>query len=115
MSMLKRKLKSEEVALITWMIKDTDEGPSIINRLEEFIVEEMEDGGMGSLWVVAGGDDNRLFSRELAKADLLDADQVPVYISVNLDTDGHFFELEVFKGDFSPLKKFLPFLNNLLL
>lgn len=104
--MLTRKLKPEEVALITWMIKGTDEGSSIIDTLEELIVEEMEDGGMGSLRVVVDGEDNRLFSRELAKVDLFDADQVPVFISVNLDTDGHFFELEVFKGDFSPLKKF---------
>lgn len=90
------------------MIKDKDEGSSIIDTLNELIVEEMEDGGMGSLRVVVDGEDNRLFSRELAKVDLFDADQVPVFISVNLDTDGHFFELEIFKGDFSPLKKFPP-------
>jgi hypothetical protein len=104
--MLRRKLKPEEVALITWMIKDTNEGSSIIDRLGESIVEEMEDGGMGSLKVSIDGKDDRLFSRELAKADLFDIDQVPVFISVNLDNHGDFFELDVFKGDFSPLKKF---------
>ncbi|KEQ30363.1 hypothetical protein N180_14710 [Pedobacter antarcticus 4BY] len=102
--MLRRKLNPEEVALITWMIKDTDEGASIIDILEELVVEEMEDGRMGSLRVVVEGEDNRLFSRELATADLFDADLVPVFISVNLDTEGHFFELDVFKADFSPLK-----------
>jgi len=104
--MLRRKLKPEEIALITWMIKSTDEGPSIIDKLEKLIVEEMEDGGMGSLRVVVEGEDKRLFSRELAKVDLFDLDQVPVFISVDLDTDGNFFELDVFKGDFNPLKKF---------
>lgn len=78
----------------------------LMHTVEELIVEEMEDGGMGSLRGGVDGEDNRLFSRELAKVDLFDADQVSVFISVNLDTDGHFFELEIFKGDFSPLKKF---------
>lgn len=104
--MCMRKLKPEEIALITWMIKDKDEGPSIIDTLHELIVEEMEDGGMGSLRVIVKGEDNRSFFRELANVDLFDVDKVPVFISIDLDANGHFFELDVFKGDFSPLKEF---------
>ena len=104
--MLKRKLKAEEIALITWMIKDTNEGTAIINKLDELTVEEMDDGGMGSLKVVVDSKDNRLYSRDLAKADLFDIDGVPVFISVDLDKNGDFYQLDVFKGDFSPLKKF---------
>ncbi|MCY1532316.1 hypothetical protein D9M68_675840 [compost metagenome] len=101
-----RKLKEEEIALITWMVKNTIEGADIIEKLSRIHVEEMDDGGMGSLKVVVEGADNRVYSKELAKVDLYDIDKVPVFISVNLDCSGNFFELEVFKGDFSPLKRF---------
>lgn len=104
--MVRRKLRREEVSLITWMIKNTDECERILSELEDLTVEEMTDGGMGSLRVVISGEDNRVYSRELAKVDLFDIDQIPVFISINLDADGNFFELDVFKGDFSPLKKF---------
>lgn len=104
--MIVRKLKDEEIALIIWMIKDTPEGPVIIKQLNKINVEEMDDGGMGSLKVVVKGEDNRIYSRDLAKADLWDIDKVPLFISVNLDTDGNFFELDIFKADSSPLKRF---------
>lgn len=104
--MVRRKLRPEEVSLIRWMIKDTNEGERILRELEDLIVEEMSDGGMGSLLVVVDGEDKRVYSRELAWVDLFDVDQIPVYISLNLDDDGNFFELDVFKGDFSPLIKF---------
>jgi hypothetical protein len=103
--MLRRKLKVDEIALITWMVKDTPEGADIIKKLPDLIVEEMDDGGMGSLKVVVEGLDERIYSRDLAKADLFDTDMVPVFISIDLDTNGNFYELDVFKGDFSPLKK----------
>lgn len=88
------------------MIKDTVEGPHIIEKLADINVEEMSDGGMGSLKVVVDGEDRRTYSKDLAKVDLYDIDEVPIFISVNLDTDGNFFELDVFKADFSSLKRF---------
>lgn len=104
--MVRRRLKPEEISLIIWMIKDTDECEYISSTLEDLIVEEMKDGGMGSLRVVDDIEAERFFSRELATVDLFDVDQMPVFISVYLDGAGKFFELDVFKGDFSPLKKF---------
>ncbi len=111
--MIVRKLKQDEVALITWMIKNTVEGPNIIRELDKISVEEMDDGGMGSLKVVVNGEDRRIYSRDLAKADLWDMDKVPLFLSVNLDTDGNFFELDIFKADNSPLKKFPKVPDNL--
>jgi len=104
--MIKRKLKPEEIELLIYMIKDTPEGKKIINKLPDLIIEEMDDGGMGSLQVAVENKDERLFIRELANIDLFDIDGVPLFISVNLDTNGDFYELDIFKGDFSPLKKF---------
>jgi len=103
--MTKRKLRANEIALITWMIQDTVEGKKIIDGLKLLDVEEMDDGGMGSLRVVTK--DKRKYSRDLGrKADSFDIDNVPILITVYLDTHGDFFELDVFKGDFSTLKKF---------
>lgn len=48
---MSRKLKEEEKALIMWMVKDTDKGDVIIKNLENYLVDEMDDGGMGSLHV----------------------------------------------------------------
>ncbi|MNK09254.1 hypothetical protein D3C87_272070 [compost metagenome] len=101
---MSRKLKEEEKALIKWMVKDTDKGDVIIKNLENYLVDEMDDGGMGSLHVV--GNEDRIFGRELAKGDFSDIDGMPVFISVDLDTNDDFYELDVFKADFSALKKF---------
>ena len=51
---------------------------------------------------------------EIAEISLLDVDGIMVSFSVNLGTDGELYELDAFKGDFSPLKKFpLPPYNGL--
>ena len=105
--MKNRKLRKEEIDMITWIIEDTVEGQRIIPTLSEIYVEEMDDGGMGSLKVIISGEDTRLYSQELGKeADLLDIDNVPLFITVNLDTNGDLYELDVWKGDSSPLKSF---------
>lgn len=99
-----RKLKEEEKALIQWLVRDKDKGDIIVKNLDNYLVDEMNDGGMGSLQVV--GKENRIFGRELAQGDFHDIDGLPVLISVDLDADGDFYELDVFKADFSPLQKF---------
>ena len=106
---MSRKLKEEEKTLISWLIKDADKGDVIIKNLDNYLMNEMDDGGMGSLQVV--GSEDRIFGRELATGDFYDIDGVPVFISVDLDTNDDFYELDVFKGDFSSLKKFPDVLN----
>ncbi|WP_437922110.1 DUF6984 family protein [Sphingobacterium sp. LRF_L2] len=101
---MKRRFKEEEKALIHWLVRDTDKGENIIENLDNYLVNEMDDGGMGSLRVV--GKSDRSFGRELAQGDFHDVDGVPVFISVILDVNDDFYDLDVFKGDFSPLKKF---------
>lgn len=44
--------------------------------------------------------------RELVTAEYIDEDQVPVLISVNLDEDERLFELDFWKGNFKPLKRY---------
>ncbi|MNL61572.1 hypothetical protein D3C87_1855180 [compost metagenome] len=61
---------------------------------------------MGSLKVVVEGKDERRTGGILKDVDLYDADGMLLVISVILDTNDNFYELDVFKGDFSPLIKF---------
>ncbi len=69
------------------------------------MVEEMDDGGMGSLRFLSKKS-NRKFGREVAQISVMDQDNIPVSFSVFLDEDDDIYELDSFKADFSPLKQF---------
>lgn len=99
-----RLLTKSEINLISWIIKDSLEAKNIIPQLTKLLVEEMDDGGMGSLRVVS--DKNRLYSRDIGEVELTDIDGVYLLISVNVDTEDNFFELDIWKADNSPLKRF---------
>lgn len=102
---MKRRLTVAEINLISFLVRDTPEGEAIIATLEDLFVEEMDDGGMGSLQVIVEGGDHRRSGGVLADMDAKDADGMYLLISVILDTDDNFYELDIFKGDFSPLIK----------
>jgi hypothetical protein len=42
----------------------------------------------------------------LVTAHYIDEDQIPVIISINLDQEGRLFEIDFWKVDFSPLKRY---------
>ncbi|MFK4505936.1 hypothetical protein LPJ38_32325 [Bradyrhizobium daqingense] len=67
------------------------------------LVEQMNDGGMGSLRFV-GGEDRR-FGRCVGEAEFDDADGVLVSVALNVDQRGELFELDFWKADFSPLQR----------
>ncbi|PWS29291.1 hypothetical protein DHW03_05595 [Pedobacter yonginense] len=104
--MIKRKLKQQEIDLISYMIEITEEGKRIVSKLPEIFVEEMNDGGMGSLRVVVDGEDNRRTGGVLVDKDFYDEDGMLLIVSIILDADKNFYELDIFKGDFSPLRRF---------
>lgn len=71
-------------------------------------VREMKDGGMGSLEL--GAADRPVVvttGRVIPKATIqfVDEDGVPVIATLNANEDGVPFELDVWKTDFSPLKR----------
>ena len=100
-----RKLTEEERDLIVYLLEDKEGVEHIISELPDFFIEEMNDGGMGSLRF-RSSKVSRLFGRQIAEISLLDEDMVPVSFAVFLDKDGDIYEFNVFKADFSPLKKF---------
>lgn len=73
---------------------------------DELLAVDLADGGMGSIRLTDKLDRARKMGRELVTAEYIDEDRVPVLISVNLDEDGRLFELDFWKVDFNPLKRY---------
>jgi hypothetical protein len=69
------------------------------------IVYTMDDGGMGSIRFVTN-DGDHVYQRDLINAEFTDTDGIPVFITLHLNTANKLFELDMFKGDFSPLKRY---------
>ncbi|HWD86491.1 MAG TPA: hypothetical protein VG367_00090 [Mucilaginibacter sp.] len=101
-----RKLKKEEYDLILFLIKDKPNSEHIIAELSDVFVEEMNDGGMGSLEFLNKERAGRKYGPTMAQIQLPDNDGIPLLISVDLDKDGDIFELDVWKCDFSKLIQF---------
>lgn len=102
-----RKLKEEEYDLIVFLLKDNPNYDRILRELPELFVEEMDDGGMGSLrFLPKVGERTVFFGEEIARISLSDVDGMLLSITVNLDKQGEIFELDIWKGDFSPLIQF---------
>lgn len=72
---------------------------------ESLLVRSMDDGRMGSFRLLPHGvaDENRLYGKMIAEHEFVDADGVTVIASLNTDTSGKLFEVDVWKTDFSPL------------
>lgn len=72
------------------------------------VVSSMDDGGMGSLYLMPHGRaiEGRLFGTRISEYQFTDLDGVQVIASLHLDTNGDLFELEIWKTDFGKLLKF---------
>jgi hypothetical protein len=99
-----RALRAEERALIRSLLSGVFEPGAAENLLETSRVEDMDDGGMGGIRFVEP--EPRSFGRTLAEAEYLDDDGVLVSIALNADGMGKLFELDFWKVDFSPLRRY---------
>lgn len=97
-----RKLRKEEADLIAAMVRNTLKADEILPSLSERLVEDMKDGGMGRLRF----NRERQFGKKIAEAEFTDEDGIPVSAVINLDDNGELFELDIWKTDFSPLKRY---------
>lgn len=80
-------------------------------RLEnptELLVSPASDGGMGSLKFASGGDSARC-GAAVAACEFDDADGVLVSVVLNLDESDALFEIDIWKVDFTPLRKWPEF------
>ncbi len=97
-----RKEESDVLAALLGMVPDRRTPP----YEGELFAVNLNDGGMGSVRLTDRLDRPRKMGRELVTAHYIDADGVPVIISVNLDEDGQLFEIDFWKVDFSPLERY---------
>ncbi len=100
-----RPLREEERAVIAAMLKGRHEiGVAFTELLDRVQVKDMQDGGMGSIRF--DGSDSRRFGKTLAEARYMDNDGTLVSITLNADEQGKLFELDFWKVDFSPLRRY---------
>jgi len=102
--MVQRPLSLSELALLVFMLRETPNAERFLGRLPTIKVQDMDDGGMGSLLFESEKQDRKL-GDVIAEMQYLDEDDVPVFVSLNLDKDGDLFELDSWKVDFSPLRR----------
>ena len=101
-----RQLRPEEAAIIKKMVTGTVFEKAVVPQLEAALVQDMQDGGMGSIQFHRQTSDERRFGKEIAEGTFRDNDGVLVSVTLNLDQFGELFELDVWKVDFSPLVRY---------
>ncbi|MEK6383245.1 MAG: hypothetical protein V4797_01480 [Paraburkholderia tropica] len=101
-----RSLNDDERALLTALIAGKPRAAQLLGSLVGARVEEMNDGGMGSLRFCAPDARHRRLGVQLAEKEFIDSDGVPIMVAINLDEHGDLYELDIWKVDFSPLKQF---------
>ena len=101
-----RKLRKEEIDLITAMARHSPKSNEVVRSLSGRLVEDMKDGGMGSLRFKDAENQERRLGKKIAEAEFTDQDGIPVNAVLNLDDNGELFELDMWKMDFSALKRY---------
>ena len=99
-----RHLMPDEKRLLMLLLSSRPDGVRLRGQIDEVLVQEMADGGMGGLRFEEEGADRRRFTT-LASAQFKDADGISVLVSLDLDQNGRLFELDVWKVDFSSLQQ----------
>lgn len=96
-----RRLSGDEIRLVQVLLSVAEskiEAQSLTSQL----VMEMDDGGMGSLRFLELSDPDSS-AVQAAAVMFTDADEVTVWATLFTNQRGELYELDLFKGDFSPL------------
>ena len=96
--MIRRQISSEETDLIASLLKNISKNNEY--QIPNYVLE-MDDGGMGSIRLNAGK-----HHKDLIQVGYIDLDGQTVIITLTESENKELFELEFWKVDFTPLKKF---------
>jgi hypothetical protein len=99
-----RPLREEERQLISFLLSGTATKMGLKDNLATARVVDLKDGHMGSIRFVQT--EARVFGQALVEAECTDADGVCLSIAINADNKGDLFEVDFWKVDFSPLKRY---------
>ena len=102
-----RRLRKSERDLIGAMLGGKPSHAELISSLNADTVEDMQDGGMGGIRF-CGDDRGKRPLAGIAEAEYTDDDGVLVSIVLNTDTKGAIYEVDFWKTDFSPLRRYPP-------
>jgi hypothetical protein len=97
---------SERELVRTMLMKKYSADPVLDAMLASSVVEEMQDGGMGSIRFLSPGGPKAVFGKTTAEAEYTDDDGVLVTIVINTDEKGELYEVGFWKVDFTPLKRY---------
>lgn len=95
-----RNLKTEEKPLVSWLLLMAGRSEAV----DELMVAEMLDARMGSLRFHSQSAE-RHFNGTVSEGEFSDADGVLVIAALHVDTQGHLYELDVWRTDFQSLQR----------
>jgi hypothetical protein len=100
-----RAVSADEKATLSALLRLKPETTRFIGDLESLAVQEMADGGMGSLLLIPRCAETvtRSFGRQIVAAEFTDNDGVLVSVTVNTDNQDRLYELDMWKVTFAPL------------
>ena len=105
-----------EDSLIRLLIEKANRDYGMEIHLDDYFVQPMEDGGMGSLTIIPCQLINVIKRHDgpmVAEIHSFDKDQVEVIISLFLDINDMPYELDIWKVDFSPLISLSSIIGNI--
>lgn len=97
MHMPNRPLRLNERELVRAMLSGKPNETELLPNLDDCVVEDMADGGMGSVRFVSRSQKHRILGSAVAEAEYTDDDGVLVSIAVNTDNGGHVYEIDFWK------------------
>jgi hypothetical protein len=96
--MIERLIKQEEKNLIAYLLEQVSTAKEY--RIPNY-VSDLDDGGMGSLQL-----NNGKHFKDLIQVEYIDLDGQKVIITLTENENRELFDLDFWKVDFEPLKKF---------
>ena len=98
-----RKLRTEERNLVQLLLDQSEYSFEI----EDIDVIDMKDGNMGSITFLSEDLlDDRCMAKTIAEMSFKDEDSTLISVSLNIDCKGYLFELDIWKVDFTEVKKY---------
>ena len=94
---MQRKITDQEKTLIVFLLSKSGKTYNV----PEFVTE-LNDGGMGSIRLTDSGS----HLRDLIQLKYVDSDNVPVFITLTESDFNELYELDIWKVNFEPLKRF---------
>ncbi|HEU4881032.1 MAG TPA: hypothetical protein VFT45_02270 [Longimicrobium sp.] len=100
-----REATPTELRLLRALVQQMPHIREIAASFNSVLVQPLDDGGMGSFRIapLSPGRNQRHFGKVAATLQFTDKDGVLVLVSLNTDTQGEPFEVDVWKTDFSPV------------